>query len=176
METATLWLLGGTFFWYLFGAVRAFRPAPGSRLGIAGVLPFLSFGAIMVISPRAEFSPLGAIGALVLIAIGLGLFEWGRYSIRNQYFSYLMSSDIPEFVFSGGPFAYIRNPFYLSYWLATLAGLLAFPTWASLAIVIAMTVYYNEVAKFEERKFTRSNVAASYEAYKARTGRFFPRV
>jgi protein-S-isoprenylcysteine O-methyltransferase Ste14 len=45
----------------------------------------------------------------------------------------------------------------------------------SLAIALAIT-YFQWLARFEERKFASSPVAAEYADYSAKTGRLLPRL
>jgi protein-S-isoprenylcysteine O-methyltransferase Ste14 len=75
-----------------------------------------------------------------------------------------------------GPFASIRNPFYASYLLAMLSTAVMWPSVFRFGLVLAMVVYFTGAAMYEERKFARSAVAAEYANYKARTGRFTPRL
>jgi protein-S-isoprenylcysteine O-methyltransferase Ste14 len=43
-------------------------------------------------------------------------------------------------------------------------------------VVVAMVGYFMAAAAHEERKFARSRMAAEYTSYKARTGRFLPKL
>jgi protein-S-isoprenylcysteine O-methyltransferase Ste14 len=106
----------------------------------------------------------------------LALFEWARQSVRGKPFSYIYSKDIPQFLWTSGPYAFIRNPFYASYLLSYFAVAIMFPGVASLAVVVGMTIYFNVAARQEERKFEQSPIAAEYAAYRKRTGRFVPRL
>lgn len=168
------WGLALLYGWHAFGAILAFRPAAG-RFRFLSIGPAISYWVVFMRSMRAEFVPLGAVLGLILIAVSMALYEWARWSIRGKFFSYAMADDAPRFVHSGGPFAYLRNPFYLSYWIGILAALVAFPDPVTAVTVVVMFFFYQQVARFEERKFSRSPVAAEYSDYKARTGRLFPR-
>ena len=112
----------------------------------------------------------------VLMAGGLALFQWASNAVRGQFFSYLGDSDIPQFVFQKGPFAYIRNPFYCSYILVNLGVMLLVTNWITVAAAVACIVILDQAARFEERKFESSPVAEEYREYKARTGRFVPKL
>jgi protein-S-isoprenylcysteine O-methyltransferase Ste14 len=47
--------------------------------------------------------------------------------------------------------------------------------WGVVIVVVALA-YFQWLARFEEEKFARSPVAVEYAAYKATTGRLFPRL
>ena len=82
---------------------------------------------------------------------------------------------MPQFLHTRGPYAYVRNPFYLSYLLALVSAALIHPSVLTGAIAIAMYFYFEMAARFEERKFEGSPLRADYAAYKSRTGRFLPK-
>ena len=174
LTQAMHWGMAAVYGWHAFGAMLAFRPAWG-RFRFLSMGPAISYWVVYMRSLKVELVPLGGVMGLLLLAVSLGLYEWARWSIRGKFFSYAMSDDTPRFVHSGGPFAYIRNPFYLSYWIGLIAALMAFPDPVIAGTVVVMFFYYQQVARFEERKFARSAVAEQYEAYKARTGRLFPK-
>ncbi len=174
LAQAMYWSMAIVYGWHAFAAMIAFRPARG-YLRILGMVPGVSYWVVYMRSLRVELVPFGAIMGLLLLGVSLGLYEWARWSIRGKFFSYAMSSDTPRFLHTSGPFAYLRNPFYLSYWIGLVAALMAFPTAVTAATIVVMFFYYQQVARFEERKFARSALSADYAVYKARTGRFFPR-
>jgi protein-S-isoprenylcysteine O-methyltransferase Ste14 len=115
--------------------------------------------------------PLG----VLLLACSLILFEWARTSIKGRFFSYAGSDDTPEFLWTSGPFGYIRNPFYTSYFLSYLAVGVMFPSLVPPGVIGVMALFYMRMARHEERKFARSPLAEEYAAYSRRTGRFFPK-
>ena len=117
-----------------------------------------------------------AIPGLTGLAGSIALFEWARRSVKGKVFSYIFSNDTPEFLWTSGPYTYIRNPFYASYLLSYFAAAIMFPGVVSLAVVIGMTIYFNLAARLEERKFERSPLAPEYNVYRRRTGRFIPRL
>ena len=52
---------------------------------------------------------------------------------------------------------------------------LMFPSFGAFGVVAGMIVYFTAAARFEEAKFKRSPLAADYEAFVRRTGRFIPK-
>jgi protein-S-isoprenylcysteine O-methyltransferase Ste14 len=161
---------------HLQGAARTFSSAKGevpSRLIYCFTLAMviLIFGAF-----NGPFERRMAIPGLIGLTGSIVLFEWARQSVQGKFFSYIFSNDTPEFLWTSGPYAYIRNPFYVSYLLSYIAVAIMFPGIASLVVVTGMTIYFHAAARHEERKFGRSPLAEEYEAYRRRTGRFIPRL
>jgi protein-S-isoprenylcysteine O-methyltransferase Ste14 len=164
------------FVWQVIGASKTFKPVeggPGSPL--AGGIS-LGFVALAINSGTAPVNTIlfglacvGLIGALIL-------FEWARRTVRGQYFSWVFSSDTPNFLCIDGPFAYMRNPFYTSYLLTMGSTVVMLPTIFRAVVFLAMVMYFVAAARHEERKFERSTVAAEYARYKRRTGRFLPKI
>lgn len=157
----------------LLGAGATFRKSshrPGS-------LPLLITIMILLSQSRSQplFEPL-AIPAAVLAAAALVLFQWATNSIQGKFFSYLGDDDIPQFVFQGGPFAYVRNPFYASYILTNTAVAMAYPSWIGGGAALVSIAILWAAALYEERKFARSPCAAEHQLYIQRTGRFLPRL
>jgi len=167
------WIVPLVYLRLLLGAAITFRRSGASW----GSIPLaLTFWLMIAASQRTElFLPL-AIPATVFLVGGLVLFQWASNSIRGRFFSYIGNSDTPQFVFDGGPFAYIRHPFYASYLITNTAVAMAFPSWASVATAIGTLALLWGATVFEERKFEKSPSAAEYRAYIARTGRFLPKL
>lgn len=163
------------FAWQLIGASRTFNPGGGKGSSLANLIG-VAFAALLF---NAWLEPLNA----WLVALGwlglagaLGLFEWARRTVRGQFFSYIFSDDSPTFLCTAGPFASVRHPFYASYLLAMGSTAAMMPTLLRGLVVLAMAIYFLAAAIHEERKFAASGIAADYEAYKHRTGRFLPKL
>jgi protein-S-isoprenylcysteine O-methyltransferase Ste14 len=170
------WLPALVFMWMVVGAGLVFTRHVGPRdtrgLGIAAsIWGTLGAESVAITPPRAV--QLGGAGLLLL---SLALYQWAAISIRGRMFSYAGNTDLPLFVHRSGPYAYVRNPFYLSYLLAEIATVVIWPSlWGGVIVVLA-TVYFQWLARFEEGKFARSMVAVEYAQYQARTGRLLPRL
>jgi protein-S-isoprenylcysteine O-methyltransferase Ste14 len=164
------------FVWMMFGAARVFSPDTGRRdvrgLGIA-LSMWGTMGATRFARVPPRFEQLIGVGGLLL---SLVLFQWAAASIRGRVFSFAGNHDLPRFVHRAGPYAYVRNPFYLSYLLAEIATVLIWPSVWGVVILVVMVVYIQWLTRFEEEKFARSPVAAEFAAYKAATGRLLPRM
>jgi len=164
------------FLWMMVGAGLLFRRDAGHRnpRGLGIVLTI--WGTIGAASQARAAPPwIQLIGVFGLL-LALALFQWAAISIRGRLFSYAGNDDLPQFVHRSGPYAYVRNPFYLSYLLAELATVVLWPSALGALVVVLATAYFQWLARFEEGKFARSPVAADYARYKASTGRLLPRL
>jgi protein-S-isoprenylcysteine O-methyltransferase Ste14 len=166
-----------TFFWMILGATRTFTRTPGDMVNARGLGVGFSIWGPLAAMQLASRPPLWLSGVGVAgLAASLALFHWAAWSIRGRTFSLAGHDDVPQFVHSTGPYAFIRNPFYASYILAGISTIVMWPSvWGALTVVFAVA-YYEWLARFEEQKFARSPVAAEYAQYKAHTGRLFPRL
>ncbi len=168
------WAVELVYFRLLLGAGLTFKKS--TRAGLGSLPMVATFWILMVQVQRAQpFLPLAIPGAAFLVG-SLVLFQWASNSVRGKFFSYIGDSDTPQFVFQGGPFAYIRNPFYTSYMLANIAVAVMYPNWITAATTLAAFAIFWRAAAYEERKFDKSPCAAEYRAYLTRTGRFFPKL
>jgi protein-S-isoprenylcysteine O-methyltransferase Ste14 len=175
LRVVAVWLPIIVFFRQLFGASTTFSPVSGGRGSPLAILISLGFLGVLAGGPPATLSLSLVLAGSVGLVAALALFEWARHAIRGKYFSYIYADDTPTFLFTGGPYAYIRNPFYTSYLLSMSSTALMMPAVHRALIIVAAWIYFDCAARFEERKFARSLVAQEYEIYKRRTGRFIPR-
>jgi protein-S-isoprenylcysteine O-methyltransferase Ste14 len=122
-----------------------------------------------VISPTVQ-----AVVAMALYLGALGLFWWALSANRAKPLSAVFSPDLPIHLTQAGPYRFIRHPFYASYLLTWVAGVIAsgYP-WLLLTVVV-MGIIYLRAAQTEERKFSASPLARQYEFYRSRTGLFTP--
>jgi protein-S-isoprenylcysteine O-methyltransferase Ste14 len=112
--------------------------------------------------------------AAPMYVCALGLFWWAITVNRRVPLSAAFSKDPPIRLVQQGPYRLMRHPFYCSYLLTWTAGFVATGAWWLLATVFIMLAIYINAARAEERKFKSSDLAAHYETYRARTGRFLP--
>jgi protein-S-isoprenylcysteine O-methyltransferase Ste14 len=85
-----------------------------------------------------------------------------------------LGGEVPGAVCQSGPYKFVRHPFYLSYMVAFLAAVVAFPslvTAAECVLNIALFVY---MAFDDERVLLRSEMADCYKAYRQRAAMFLP--
>jgi protein-S-isoprenylcysteine O-methyltransferase Ste14 len=161
----------------MFGARSAFKlPDETNPLSVPVLI---AIGANAIALFLASVAPLNrpyTVAGLAGLAVSLALFEWARHSIRGRTFTVFFTDDTPQFLWTEGPYAYVRNPFYTSYLLAYASIAVALQSFAAAALLAGMTVFYHLAALREEHKFARSALAADFAAYKRRTGRFLPRI
>ena len=166
----------GVLIWLMIGAGFIFRPDVGRRdprgYGIVLTLWITLAANRNGTTPPLVVSALGGVGLL----LALTLYHWAAFSIRGRVFSYAGNDDLPQFVHTTGPYAYIRNPFYASYLLVEISMIVMAPSLWGAAAIVAATAYFQWLARFEEGKFARSPVAAEYHSYTLRTGRLLPKV
>jgi protein-S-isoprenylcysteine O-methyltransferase Ste14 len=177
LRIALVGAAAAVFVWQMFGARFAFKQPDDKNPLSAPVL--IAIGANAVDLFLACVAPLNTpftVAGLAGLAASLALFEWARHSIRGRTFTVFFTDDTPQFLWKGGPYAYVRNPFYTSYMLAYASVAIALQSLAALVLLAGMMVFYHLAALREEQKFARSVLATDFEAYKRRTGRFLPRI
>lgn len=161
--------------WMAIAAGFIFTPDLGRRdprgLGIVATLWGMIAVMQMGMSPPPWIAAIGVAG----LAASLAIFHWAALSIRGRVFSYAGNDDVPQFVHTSGPYAYVRNPFYASYLLTEISTVVIRPSLWGAGVIVLATLYFQWLARFEEAKFARSAVAEEYARYKARTGRLLPR-
>ncbi len=106
-----------------------------------------------------------------LIAVGLGLADWGVRTLGR-----IASSGLGGEFREAGPYRFSRNPQYVGDILATV-GLAVVANSTLLWIVTAPALAALVLAPYAEEPWLRSRFGASYESYRARVPRFlgFPR-
>ena len=160
----------------VLGAPVVFTPDAGRRsargLGIAFTI-WATLGAQSLATPAPHWMQI--IGVCVLL-LALALYQWAALSIRGLTFSYAGNDDLPQFVHRSGPYAFVRNPFYLSYLIAEVGTVILWPSVYGAVVAVIAAAYFEWLARFEEEKFARSPVATEFADYKARTGRLVPRI
>jgi protein-S-isoprenylcysteine O-methyltransferase Ste14 len=161
--------------WQLASASRTFTPG-GTRGSPLAALISVAFVVLLAGAWLEPLNPSLVIAGWFGSAAALLLFEWARRTVRGQFFSYIFSNDTPTFLCTAGPFAYVRNPFYTSYLLVMASAAVMRPTLFRGIVVLVMLIYFLAAAIYEERKFAVSGIAAEYEAYTRRTGRFLPKL
>jgi protein-S-isoprenylcysteine O-methyltransferase Ste14 len=110
------------------------------------------------------------------MAAAVCLYEWGRNTIRGRKFHIIYSDRVPEALCTDGPYRYIRHPLYASYITAFLAVFVMRPTLLATLVLALNVVFFTYGSVRDERAIESSSFAADYAAYKARVGRFFPRL
>jgi protein-S-isoprenylcysteine O-methyltransferase Ste14 len=140
----------------------------------AGALFCVAGAGILIMARIYRIGLPSGVIALALVGASLFLYEWARRTVRGRKFSVIYSDNVPESVCDGGPYAYVRHPLYLSYFLGFSAALVAFPNiFSALGWVVAVG-YFVYGARHDEKVLGASDLAKDYGEYRQRTGMFFP--
>jgi protein-S-isoprenylcysteine O-methyltransferase Ste14 len=78
--------------------------------------------------------------------------------------------EVPAAVCRSGPYKFVRHPFYLSYVIAFLGVVAAFPSVATGRVCLLNIGLFLYMAFDDERVLLLSPLAADYQAYRLRTG------
>lgn len=111
---------------------------------------------------------------LVGLASSIVLFWWTVTTTRRHRLRLAHTDADPDNIYTGGPYAHVRHPFYLSYimfWIST-ALIAGGWQWGPALILI---LWYIRIAQGEERRFRSSALATVYDTYRGRTGMLLPR-
>jgi protein-S-isoprenylcysteine O-methyltransferase Ste14 len=166
------------FVYFLFAAIRTFvLPNSLDRASQLSQLSFISGAVVALSSASAVTVEVGnAIAAVALMLVAVGLYEWARSTIRGRKFHIIYSDRVPEALCTDGPYRYIRHPLYASYIMAFVAVFILRPTPLAALVLALNLVFFTYGAVRDERAIEAGPFAADYAAYKARVGRFFPRL
>ncbi len=172
---ATLLLLCfGSFGW---GMRRFFRQPAGSTAGMKLIstcgIVFSVLHLVAVLWP-GSVAGLRAPFAALLYLCALALFWWALASNRRNPLSAAFSPDAPAHLVEEGPYRLVRHPFYSSYLLTWIAGVVATANLWLLPTAVIMFFIYFRAAKFEEGKFSTTALAPEYRAFRESTGLFVP--
>ena len=160
--------------WSMRAHFRSPTMPPGMVIVSAVVVGVaLFFFAILWI----ERQPAAAqIGGLAIELASSARFWWAISSSRKARLRFAFDADNPDSLVTDGPYFYVRHPFYASYLIFWIGwGIATWSIWA-VAPVAGIVAIYTIAALDEERKFSRTALADAYEAYRKRTGLFWPRL
>lgn len=201
METVADWLVGAgsialmivvTISWLVSVRVQKMERATSSRwftlpawaqvtLGIAAITIFIWLGSVLWIPLSLYFAKFVT---TILRFIGLGIFLvglfivfWARWALGAMYgVSTGSSAPLQEShrLVQRGPYASIRHPMYLGYWLVVLGILLTYRTWTPL-VLLAMTMpSFHRRARREEISLGEM-FGSEWQAYAESVPMFLPR-
>jgi protein-S-isoprenylcysteine O-methyltransferase Ste14 len=164
---------------YAWGLARFFRRAAADSSNYRLITWATAASVIAQASTILLFYRHGSLrfaGAMALYAVALGMFWWCIRVNRARPLSLAFSTDAPDHLVVAGPYAAVRHPFYVSYLLCWVAGVVATRCLPLLATVALMAWVYHRAALQEEAKFAASPLAEAYARYAATTGRYLPRI
>jgi len=149
-------------------------------LGFVGIGLFIWFGFLLWIHlplrlPELVISltlPLG----LIIFLVGLFLTLWARWALGAMY-GVSTGSFAPlqerHRLIQRGPYAFIRHPMYLGYWLVMLGVLLIYRTWTPLGLLIMTVPSFHRRARREEISLEEM-FGEAWQAYVKHVPMFLP--
>ena len=113
-------------------------------------------------------------GALSIVVLGMGtaLAVWAQRHLAEEWRAGVEASDT---LVMAGPFARIRNPFYLGCFLASAAVLVAVPSALVLVGLVLHIAAAEVIVRGVEEPILAQAHGSAFSSYKQRTGRFLPR-
>jgi protein-S-isoprenylcysteine O-methyltransferase Ste14 len=105
----------------------------------------------------------------IIYLTGLAVFAAAVRAVSAARVTLAFSPDIPSRLIETGIYAYLRHPFYWSYTLTWIAGVVGAPNpWTALTAIL-MSAFYAAAARHEEQKFEASALSFAYKTYRRRT-------
>jgi len=138
-------------------------------LGYVGILPLTDDLSVAGTTLLQGF-------ATLLSATSIGLIAMTVVSHRVPLALWHQDNDAPVELVTWGPYRHIRHPFYSSFLLAFLAGVLAFPHALMFGCFAYGFVALSITAAREEQRLGNSEFGGQYRRYMRASGRFFPRL
>jgi protein-S-isoprenylcysteine O-methyltransferase Ste14 len=171
-----LWVVT-PFLYFLTAGAKTFT-VPALRDGGAQLGQY-SFVSVMVCVLFLGFYQ-SLVSYLALCGVGLALsslvlYEWTRRTVTDRNFYTGLGGEVPSAVCDAGPYRFVRHPFYLSYIVAFLGALVAFPSPVTAVVCVVDIALFIYMAVDDERVLLCSGLAADYQAYRQRVGMFLPR-
>jgi protein-S-isoprenylcysteine O-methyltransferase Ste14 len=169
--------MASPFVYFLTAGAKTFNVPAGDSGAVLGQISFVSGMACVLgfgfYQPLVRYQLLcGAVLALCAVV----LYEWTRRTVMDRKFYTALGGDVPAAVCQSGPYKFVRHPFYLSYAIAFLAVVAAFPSLTTGCVCLLNMGLFLYMAFDDERVLLRSQLAADYQAYRMRAGMFLPRV
>jgi protein-S-isoprenylcysteine O-methyltransferase Ste14 len=143
--------------------------------------PFFVAGAGLLggwadlIAPLVDPGPAAAVGLTASIA-SIALIGFTAGTHRAPPALWHQRENTPSRLVTSGAYRRVRHPFYLAFLLALTGAACVFPHWLTIGSLVFAAIQLHRTAVAEERELLRSEYAAVYAEYVARTGRLFPRV
>ena len=141
--------------------------------GASLLLALAHLAAAFFLPPRSEnFAAAGIVMYTLSVALFLSAMEAARPARLQRAF---IDHPLPDRLITGGPYRWVRHPFYLGYIIGALAPAVAIQS-AWIVVITVIMIGIVVVAAFrEERVWLSSSRAQEYRNYQRRAGMFFPR-
>ncbi len=122
--------------------------------------------------PAVGGEPARGVLAVALVASGLAMAVWAQRHLGDHWRAGVEASSS---LVVTGPFALVRNPFYLGCVLASAAVAVAVPSAVAAGGLLLHFVAAELIVRAVEEPLLARAHGAAYCSYAARTGRFLPR-
>ena len=156
-----LWM-ASPFVYFLTAGAKIFTvPEARDSGAILGQVSFFS-GMLCVLGNcfyQSLLWYLAACGAALALCSPL-LYEWTRRTVRDRSFYTGLGGEVPGAVCHSGPCNCMRHPFYLSYMVAFLAAVVAFPSLVTAAVCLLNIALFVYMAFDDERVLLRSELVS----------------
>lgn len=164
----------GCYTWSLRGHFSSPRMPDGAKI-ISAVVVATALLFLWLTWSRMQVPWVQMVGLAMQLA-SLALFWWAIMASRRAKLRFAFDPEGPRGLVTDGPYRHLRHPFYTSYLLFWSGWGLSTGSWWALIPVVAFIVIYAMAARDEERKFANSDMAETYERYKATAGFLLPRL
>lgn len=114
------------------------------------------------------------VAGIVLVVLGVGFNIWGRLVLKSSWANQIRIYE-GQRLLTSGPFAIVRHPLYASLIWTFVGGAMIYANPLALVLTAAVFVPMMYVRAKKEDAVLLENFTGEYEAYKARTGMFFPK-
>jgi len=151
--------------------------AIGETICAAGCLlsliapPLAMAGAVRPL--RNDWPTAQGIGFAVTLGLGTTLALWAQRHLAGEWRAGVEASD---HLVTTGPFARVRNPFYLGCFLASASIVAAVPSPVALVGLVVHIAAAEIIVRGVEEPILAQTHGTAFSNYKQRTGRFLPRL
>lgn len=181
-ESVAHWLFAfaatGAVLFFFIGLPSYLERRPDRPLWVRGIHDvglLLSLGhlaGVLFLEPRSDnLAVAGTLLYIAAVALFLAAMEAAGGTRLQRAF---IDHPLPDRLITGGPYRWVRHPFYVGYVIGALAPAVAIDHVAILLISLTMIAITVTAAVREERVWQASARADAYREYRRRTGMFLP--
>ena len=159
------------FVYFHSGPLRLGDQVMSASMLLGGMCQFVGFCMGMGGSITCDVISIG------LFALSNAMFWSARVAHGANRPAAVFGGEVPAMVVRGGPYRFVRHPFYAAYILYFVGLAVAGNWWWQYAIAFVVAILYDQAARQEERLMLASpSVGLSYSEYYHRTWRWLPLV
>lgn len=166
----------GTNSWFFTASAWSKIVITPILLGVSFYLGYLLWTPFVNIS--SDVSTILRFAGLILFLGGDAFIIWSRWTLGMNWSvstSFGVQLQPDHKLIQHGPFALVRHPMYVGFWIALTGATLAYHTWAALFLLLmALAIFYRRAA-FEEAALAET-FGDRWRTYAARVPKFIPRL